>query len=61
MRSYSFSYGMNKPLIDLQFKEDFEARIHAYETDAEYCVRIKGLNGPSIYTVVAYEEKKGNK
>ena len=55
MRSYSMSFGMNKPLVDFRAKSDGEAVAHSKSHGAEYCVRTRGLGGGSMYTVLPYE------
>ncbi len=56
MRNYVMSFGMNEPLFYFKARADVEAYICASNRNAEYCIRLRGWQGPTMYTVKEYVE-----
>ena len=53
MRNYVMSVGMNKNLIYFPAKDDGEAAARTISENAEYCIRLRGVRGRTMYTVLA--------
>ena len=54
MRNYVMSFGVNEPLNYFKSEDDGIARLRAANAGAEYCIRLRGWRGPTMYTVMEY-------
>ncbi len=48
------SFGLNELLVYFRETNDGRARDRANRDEAEYCIRLRGWKGPTMYTVMAY-------
>ncbi len=53
MRNYVMSFGIHKTLHYFKSGSDESAINRATWEGAEYCIRLKGDGGPSLYTVLS--------